>query len=255
MKLDTVTVERKDDVAIVRFESGSKKNAITRQLIQDLTSVARELELDTHLQAIVLTGTQEGFSAGIDTNEVMDLVARRHEITPLERRQTFYSGTRMCEAWQRLPQITIAAIEKMAVGGGMALALACDMRVMGEDAFVYLPELKYGMILQWGSIPRLVEAVGAARAKRAILLMEKLPADQALAWGLVDFLTPPGATESKALEVAESIAQLPPLPVRMVKEAVNAAAHALQAASSYADGDQSHLSMLALLEPLNPSGV
>jgi len=251
MTLDTVKVEWKDGVAIVRFESGSKRNAITQQCIQDLISVAHELELDTHVQAIVLTGTQEDFCAGIDTNEVMDQVARRHEITPLERRQAFYSGTRMCGAWQRLPQITIAAIEKMAVGGGMALALACDMRVMGEDAFVYLPELKYGMILQWGSIPRLVEAVGAARAKRAILLMEKIPADQALAWGLADFITAPGATESKALEIAESIAQLPPMPVRMVKEAVNAAANALQAASSYADGDQSHLSMLAMLERLD----
>jgi enoyl-CoA hydratase/carnithine racemase len=251
MKLDTVHVERIDGVAVVRFESGSKKNAMTQQLIQDLISVARELELDTHLQAVVLTGTQESFSAGIDTNEVADQVARRHEITPLERRQTFYAGTRMCEAWQRLPQITIAAIEKMAVGGGLALALTCDMRVMGEDAFAYLPELRYGMILQWGSIPRLVEAVGAARAKRAILLMEKIPANQALAWGLADFSAPPGATESKALEIAESIAQLPPMPVRMVKEAVNAAANAFHAALSYADGDQSHLSMLALLEPMS----
>jgi len=247
-KLDTVQVERSGAVAVVHFESGSKKNAITQQLIQDLISVARELELDTQLQAVVLSGTPESFSAGIDTNEVMDLVARRHEMTPLERRQAFYSGTRMCDAWQRLPQFTIAAMEKMAVGGGLALALACDLRVMGEDAFAYLPELRFGLILQWGAVPRLVGAVGMARAKRAILLTEKIPADQALDWGLVDFVTPPGATEKKALEIAESIARLPPIPVRMVKEAVNAAANALNAASSYADGDQSHLSMLALLE-------
>ena len=107
------------------------------------------------------------------------------------------------------------------------------------------------MLLQWGSIPRLVEVVGAARAKRAILLMEKIPADKVLAWGLADFTTAPGATESKALEIAQSITQLPAMPVRMVKEAVNAAANALHTATSYADGDQSHLSMLALLESVS----
>jgi len=100
-----------------------------------------------------------------------------------------------------------------------------------------------------------VEAVGAARAKRAILLMEKIPADQALAWGLADFITAPGATESKAVEIAESIARLSPMPVRMVKEAVNATANALHTALSYADGDQSHLSMLAMLERLNLPGA
>ena len=65
---------------------------------------------------------------------------------------------------------------------------------------------------------------------------------------MADFTTAPGATESKALEIAQSIAQLPAMPVRMVKEAANAAANVLHASSSYADGDQSHLSMMALLE-------
>ena len=99
-------------------------------------------------------------------------------MSDLERRQRFYRGVRLCEAWENAPQITIAAIERMAVGAGTALGLALDWRVMGESAFLYVPEVKIGLNLQWGALPRLVTLVGPARAKRIVLMCERMGAAQ-----------------------------------------------------------------------------
>ena len=91
-----------------------------------------------------------------------------------------------------MPQITIAAMEKLAVGAGVAIALACDWRVLGRSAYLYVPEVKIGLNLQWGALPRLITLVGPARAKRITIMCEKMPASQALEWGLVDELAEDG---------------------------------------------------------------
>jgi enoyl-CoA hydratase/carnithine racemase len=140
-----------------------------------------------------------------------------------------------------MPQITIAAIEKLAVGAGVAIALACDWRVLARDAYLYVPEVKIGLNLQWGALPRLITLVGPARAKRITILCEKMPAAQALDWGLVDELADAARTVDKALEMAEVVLSMPQPTVRMIKEAVNATANALHGASAFADADQSQL--------------
>ena len=101
----------------------------------------------------------------------------------MERRQIFYRGGRLCAAWESMPQVTIAAMERLAVGAGVALPLACDWRVMGESCYLYVPEAKIGLNLQWGALPRLINLVGPARAKRICILCERMDAQTALAWG------------------------------------------------------------------------
>ena len=97
------------------------------------------------------------------------------------------------------------------------------------------------MNLQWGALPRLVSLVGPARAKRLTITCEKMRADQALSWGLVDELAEAGQAVDKALEMAEVVLSRPQPTVRMIKEAVNATANALHGASAFADADQSQL--------------
>ena len=157
-------------------------------------------------------------------------------------RELFYRGVRLCKAWEEMPQITVAAMEGFAVGAGVALTLACDWRVLARDAYLYVPEVKIGLNLQWGALPRLVTLVGPARAKRIIVLCERMQSGQAFDWGLVDELAEPGGAADKALELAEAAAAMPKATVRMVKEAVNATANALHHAVAYADADQSQLS-------------
>ncbi len=234
-----IRIERQGKTAIVTFDRGERLNAFNQTLIQSLTRTACELETDQTIQSIVLTGTGRAFSAGMDLDDEM---WNMPDATDLQRRETFYSGVRLCAAWERLPQITIAAIDGMAVGAGVALALACDWRVASEDAFLYVPEAKIGINLQWGALPRLISLVGPARAKRICLLCEKLPAGQALNWGLLDEVAAAGEAVAKATALAAQVNQQPDVAVRMIKEAVNATSQALHRATSYADADQSQLS-------------
>jgi enoyl-CoA hydratase/carnithine racemase len=127
------------------------------------------------------------------------------------------------------------------VGAGVAIALACDWRVLARDAYLYVPEVKIGLNLQWGALPRLITLVGPARAKRIVLLCEKMPAEQALDWGLVDELADSDKSVDVALELAEAAAAMPAATTRMVKQAINATANALHRASAFADADQSAL--------------
>jgi len=240
MSWKNVTVERHGSVALVRFDRKGNLNAFNQEVIAELTDVARSFQDDLETNAVVLTGTNKSFSAGIDLKERQDRFAGGQ--SDLELRRTYYAGVHLCRAWEEMPQITIAAIEKMAVGAGVALPLALDWRVMGREAFLYVPEVKIGINLQWGALPRLVTLVGPARAKRICILCERMSATHALDWGLVDELADDGKVVEKAMEMAELAASMPAPAVRMVKEAVNATANALHRAVAYADADQSQLS-------------
>ncbi|HEY7434663.1 MAG TPA: enoyl-CoA hydratase/isomerase family protein [Methylomirabilota bacterium] len=234
-----VTVEKHGPTAIVRFDRKESRNAFNQQLVRELTEVARAFHDDLETHHVVLAGAADAFSAGADLKDAASW--RLAEKTDVQRRHRFYAGVRLCKAWEEMPQITIAAIERMAVGAGVAIALACDWRVLGRGAFLYVPEVQIGLNLQWGALPRLITLVGPARAKRITLMCEKMDAATALAWGLVDELADDGKTVEVALAMARKTAEMPPATVRLVKEAVNATAGALHRAASFADGDQSQL--------------
>jgi len=240
MQLDYVTIEKQGQIAVVRFDRKANLNAFNEQLVLELTYVARGFHDDLETQAVVLAGAPNAFSAGFDLKATDGWPT---ETDDLKRRHRAYNGVRLCKAWEEMPQITIAAMERLAVGAGVAIALACDWRVLGNSAYLYVPEVKIGLNLQWGALPRLISLVGPARAKRITIMCEKMPAAQALDWGLVDELADDGKTVEKALEMAETAASMPAPTVRMVKQAVNATANALHASSVFADADQSQVTV------------
>jgi enoyl-CoA hydratase len=238
MKLEYVTIEKRGAIAVVRFDRKRNLNAFNEQLVLELTHAARSFHDDLETQVVALAGSPNAFSAGFDL-KVTD--SWPSETDDLKRRHRAYNGVRLCKAWEEMPQITIASMERLAVGAGVAIALACDWRVLGRGAYLYVPEVKIGLNLQWGALPRLVSLVGPARAKRITILCEKMPAAQALDWGLVDELADDGKTVEKALEIADVAVSMPAATVRMVKQAVNATAGALHAATAFADADQSQV--------------
>lgn len=233
-----VTIDRQGNVAVVTFDRKGSLNAFNQETILELTDVARAFQDDLETQAVVLAGAPNAFSAGIDLKDSATWASLDSDVALRER---FYRGVRLCQAWEDMPQVTIAAMEKLAVGAGCAIALACDWRVLARDAYLYVPEVKIGLNLQWGALPRLVTLVGPARAKRIVLLCEKMAPQHALDWGLVDETADPGRTVEKALELARVAASMPAATTRMVKQAVNATANALHRASAFADADQSAL--------------
>src|ERR1043165_898364 len=151
-------------IATVTLERPDRRNALSADLMRELTACALQLSARKDLAAAAVTGAEGAFPAGADLKDS----SRWAGGAPLlEQREIAGLGQRMARAWEELPQITIAAIEGYAVGGGLALAVALDWRVMAHDAFVTLPEISLGIPLTWGTLPRLVNLVGPARAKRA----------------------------------------------------------------------------------------
>lgn len=229
-------VERKGRVAIVHFDRGDKLNALSNAAMRELTAVARSFEDDLETSAIVLTGTASHFSAGADLADPE--IATRNEKGLLARRHAMKVGPDMCDAWERLEQVTICAVEGFCIGGGSALAAACDIRIAGKGAYFRLPEIPLGMNMSWHSNPRIVNLIGPARAKLFIILGEKLHAPQALDWGLVEEVVEDGRALAAALVLAQKFGDLPPLPVRMSKQSIDMAAKALNPAVTFMDRDQ-----------------
>ena len=225
-----------DRLATVQLARPEARNALSQALMRELLTVARELADRSDIDVVLLTGDQRCFSAGADLRDASRWADEGTSLS--ERRELSALGYKLCKAWEELPQITIVAIEGYAVGGGLALALACDWRVLADDAFVSLPEIALGIPLTWGAIPRLVSLVGPARAKRLTILCERLPAAQALVMGLVDYLTPPGQALRKAGEVAAHTLSMPAAAVRMSKQTANAVATALHHAAGHMAHDQ-----------------
>jgi len=232
----SVTVNINDAQAVVRFDRGVNRNAIDQDTLLALTQVAQDLAQSLTIHTVLLTGAADVFSAGID---LKDPQKWQEDVTRLLiRRDIDQRGARLCRLWEELPQLTIAAIEGAAVGGAVALTLACDWRVAAENAIIYLPEAKVGLNMGWGAIPRMVNLIGAARTKRAILLAEKLGMAQALEWGLVDEVVPAGQSLVCAQSLAARANQIPPAILRMTKESVNLHANALNRLGIYMDADQ-----------------
>jgi len=233
MSASPVRIERKSRIAIVRFELGDGKNALSRQIMRDLTHAARGFEDDTEISAVILAGAPDVFTLGFDLRE-----AALGEVGLAERRRLQALGPRLCRAWETLEPMSFCAIEGWCVGGGVALAASLDLRLAGTGARFYVPEIERGMNMSWQSVPRLVALMGPARTKRLTVMAERLDAKRARDWGLVDEVAPAGGAFDAAMAMAESVAALPPVQVRMCKEGVNAASTALHHAVSFMDRDQ-----------------
>ncbi|HEY2069419.1 MAG TPA: enoyl-CoA hydratase/isomerase family protein [Rhizomicrobium sp.] len=230
-----VSIARDGAIATVTLDRGDGRNALSRQVILELTEAARSFADDLETQAVILTG-KGGFTAGADLKDpAMD---RRKANGLLERRHMTRIGPDLCDAWEKIEQVTICAIEKFCIGGGAALAAACDFRILGAGAQMRLPEIPLGMNMSWHAVPRLVSLIGPSRTKQFVIFGDKVEAAQALAWGLADEVVPDGEALAAARRWAEKVAKLPPNAVRMSKQSVNATANALHAATTFMDLDQ-----------------
>lgn len=230
-----IRVQRSEHVIEVALNRTDARNALNGELMEELTEAARLLRLRTDVRAVILTGTDAYFSAGADLSASE---ARLAQPSILESRRAVMAGPDLCKAWEEVEAVTIAAIEGYCIGGGAALVLSCDFRVMGEGAYLRLPEVPLGMNMSWRSIPRIAALAGPSKAKQFVMFGEALEAERALAWGMADETVARGGALEAARAWAAKVAALPPLPIRMTKEAVNAVTAATAQASIYMDRDQ-----------------
>src|SRR5690606_34811916 len=144
---DHIKIDYDGATAVVTYNRGIRKNALSLQAITDLTSVAELLRARPALTSAVLTGNKDALTVGMDLKDPERFAL--HDKSVSEQRHIMSLGARMCQTWESLPQLTIAAVEGVNVGGGVALTLACDWRVMSESAYLYVPEIQIGISLGW----------------------------------------------------------------------------------------------------------
>lgn len=231
-------VEHAEGVVSVRLNRPAQRNALSRALMRELTAFARDARHRSDVRVVIVSGSAGVFSAGSDLTEAAAGLANADPPSLLEQREALALGPDLCQAWEEIEAVTIAAIEGACLGGGLALALACDFRIAAANAVLRLPEVPLGMNMSWQSLPRLTALIGPARAKRFTIFGDAPDPVTLLQWGLVDEVVAAGEVEATARAWAERVCKLPPLPVRMTKEAINAAAMPLRQATSLMDRDQ-----------------
>lgn len=238
---DFVTIEKglgpEGRIAVVRFDRSDGINALSPAALRQLTVAARAFEDDGDSSVVILTGSAKAFSAGFDLKDPEGRSRRAMDIGTMRRHLQL--GPRLARAWQEMEQVTIAAIEGFCIGGGVALAVALDFRVMAKSAHMRVPEVGLGMNMSWQSVPRMLHLIGPARTKQAVIVAdERISAEEAYGWGLVEQLAEPGEALKSAMALAEKIARQPPLSVAMTKLTVNRLTHALDDLASHMDVDQ-----------------
>lgn len=210
-------------VVVLQLNRPAKLNALSTGLEQALLD-ALHTPLVQGAGAIVFAGSARAFSAGADTSELP-------EMTPA-RIAAYYRGSgSVYDVVSRLPQPTLAAVSGYCLGAGFELALACDIRVAGDNAQFGLPEVGLGILPSSGGLARLVRAVGPALAREIILFGERFAATEAHRLGLVREVVPAANVLAVALERAAFLASQPPLAVAWTKAAIDAAAESSAASS------------------------
>jgi enoyl-CoA hydratase len=211
----TIRVDLHDEgtIAVITLTRIAKRNALNRATSVQLREAIRRLADDRVVRALIITGTEKCFAAGSDIRELRD--------RDVEDTLRFHPSPLFLEV-EDFPHPVIAAINGMAVGGGIELAMACDIRLAVRSATFGLPELDIGTFPVAGATYRLVRIVGVGRAKELIYTGRMFGADEALAMNLVEELVDEDALLPRAFEMARRIASGSSLSVRMSKLAMNA---------------------------------
>jgi len=190
-----------------------KVNALSTALLRDLEQSVGELERDPRARAVILTGDGQYFSAGADLKEMatLDLATAPDVVRKAHALFARIAG---------LKPPVIAAINGLALGGGLELALSTDLRIAGESAKLGAPEVNYGLLPAYGGTQRLPRTVGVAKAKELIFTGAMIPASEALRIGLVNKTVPAGQELRAARDLAHTIAQKAPKAVQAAKRAI-----------------------------------
>ena len=217
MAFETITLATRDGVGVVTLNRPERLNAINKRMLEELGQAMDALEAEAAVRAVVLTGAGSAFSSGFDLKEQMAARPEGHAVWREVLDRDFRGVMRFWDC----PKPTIAAVRGHCLAGGCELALACDVTIAAADAVFGEPELKFGagivvMLLPW--------LTGPKQAKELILSgADDIPAERALALGLINRIVPVGEELPAALALARHLAVIDPELVRQTKRAINRA--------------------------------
>jgi enoyl-CoA hydratase/carnithine racemase len=222
-----VRIEVNDGVGVIRLDR-PPANAIGLQLGEELVETVREAEADPLVGAIVVWGGPKIFAAGADVKAMATW-------GPEEVRPSVETLGAACDLLESIGTVSIAAVNGYALGGGLELALACDLRYLATDTSLGQPEIKLGVIPGAGGTQRLVRLVGPGRTRELVYTGRLVPADEALALGLAERILPPDDVLPTAVADARRFATGPRLALAAAKAAIAAATETPGAAGIQAE--------------------
>jgi len=256
--LETILVERSAELSglvTTTLNRPEKLNAINGAMHRELQQACRDLQDDAAARVVILTGAGRAFSAGADlgssaqASRPSPAQASRPSRTVLEERLQSGQGNRTAAAIEGLDQVTIAAVNGLAIGGAVVFLACVDIRLAADSAWFSIPEVDLDIPLTWNALPRLMRELGPARTKELVMTCDRFSAADALRWGFLNHVVPAADLLSRAHDLAAKLLAKDPLALALTKSATNALASAMVPANvTYSDREHLMLSRLATAE-------
>lgn len=215
MELTKVLYEKQGKIGVIKLNRPEVLNAIDDDTLEELATVFTEMDKDDDIRCVVLASTSpKAFSAGGD-------IAEEYKKGCLEGFHYIKGFTRVSTLMEQFKAPVIAAINGYCLGGGVEIALACDIRIAADNAKFGSPEVSLGLLPGAGGTQRLPRTIGMSQAKLWMFTGDKYTAQRSLELGLVDIVTPAEKLMDEAMALAEKLASRAPLSIRYIKTLVN----------------------------------
>jgi enoyl-CoA hydratase/carnithine racemase len=211
-KYKMLNVEQSGEIVTVALNR-PKLNLFNEQMIDELIQACHSLRNNTKARFVILTAQGDHFSAGIDLAAI-----NKADFTAEDARIQQLAGHEMMRSLENLEQVTVAALRGIVCGAGMAVAQACDFRIMTEDSYFIVPETNIGAYYTWGCTPRLVRMVGASKAMEIIMICAPIPSQEAYRLNLANKVVPSDALMEATLDFVAKMSSKSPTCIRITKK-------------------------------------
>jgi enoyl-CoA hydratase len=215
-KAASFLMPEEENIAIITLNRPDALNALSKGLLTELGNLLEEIRKDNKIRSVIITGGGRAFSAGADLGE-----AGSGDEADMKARMEL--GQKVFDKIETFDKPVIAAINGYALGGGLEMAAACDMRIASENARFGNPEVNIGLIPSWGGCVRIPKLIGKAKAAQIILTGERIDAKEAEKIGLVNKVVSPDELQSTATYLAGQLATKAPIAIRLAKDILSKA--------------------------------
>jgi enoyl-CoA hydratase len=215
MEFKYILYEKTEAIATITLNRPEALNALSKEVITEILQALEDIEKDENTNVVILTGAGEkAFSAGADIKTMQGMNA-------LKARELSTMGGKLCHALENLEKPVIAAINGYALGGGLEIAMACDIRIATENARMGQTEINIGLIPGWGGTQRLTRLIGKTKAKELVFTGKMIDAKTAEQLGLINMAVPPDKFKETVKQFATELAQKAPVAIKVIKALIN----------------------------------
>jgi enoyl-CoA hydratase len=215
MEFKYIIYEKNEGIATITLNRPEALNAFSKEVVEEVMHALEDVKNDENVRVIILTGAGEkAFSAGADIKAMIGMTA-------LKARELSLMGEKLCLAFENLEKPVIAALNGYALGGGLEVAMSCDLRIASENARMGQTEVNIGLIPGWGGTQRLTRLIGKTKAKELVFTGKIIDAKAAEQLGLVNAVVPTDKFKETVQQFALELASKAPVAVRVAKALIN----------------------------------